>query len=71
MASDMNEWRDDFCYSPKSGIELDGSSDGATLGGGGGGGRIGWHDELETTGGRKTTFTVESRAFDSGTIPFN
>lgn len=62
-----NEWID----SPKSGIELEGSSDGTIFGGGGGGGRIGWHDELETTGGRKTTFTVESRAFDAEINQFN
>lgn len=58
------------CYSPKSGIELDGSSDGAIFGGGGGGGRIGWHDELETTGGRNTTF-VESRPLDDAANDFN
>lgn len=44
---------------PKSGMELDGSSEWPLIfGGGGGGGRIDWFELDDTTGARNTTLTV-------------
>lgn len=52
--------------SPKSGIELDGSSEWPLIfGGGGGGGLIDWFELDETTGARKTTFTCSLFGFGS------